>query len=172
MPQAGTQTDAVPTLHLVCGKAASGKSTLTAKLSQSERTILIAEDDWLAALFGDELHSIADYARCSAKLRGIMGPHVTRLLIAGLSVVLDFPANTVATRAWMRAIAESAKAPSLLHVLDVPDDICKARLRARNASGAHRFALSEEQFDRLSSYFVLPTEDEGLAIIRHPASED
>ena len=62
-----------PKLHLVCGKIAAGKSTLTAKLSESQRTVLIAEDAWLAALFSEEMASVADYVRHSAKLRRIMG---------------------------------------------------------------------------------------------------
>lgn len=160
-------TQALPTLHLVCGKAASGKSTLTASLGQAPGTVVIAEDDWLAGLFADEMVSISDYVRCSAKLRDVMGPHVVSLLRAGLSVVLDFPANTVATRAWMLGLAEGAQAAHRLHFLDVPDDICKARLRARNASGAHPFSVTDEQFDQLARHFVEPSESEGFVIVRH-----
>jgi hypothetical protein len=43
---------------------------------------------------------------------------------AGLSVVLDWPANTVAGRAWMRGIFEAAGAEHKLHFLDVPDEVC------------------------------------------------
>jgi len=164
-------THASPTLHLVCGKAASGKSTLTAGLGKAPGTVVIAEDDWLAALFADDMASISDYVRCSAKLRAIMGPHVVSLLGAGLSVVLDFPANTVAIRAWMRGLADAAQAAHRLHYLDVPDDICKARLRARNASGAHPFSVTDEQFDRLARHFVVPSEAEGFVIIRHCPGE-
>ena len=165
-----TQTS--PKLHLVCGKAASGKSTLTNKLGQAAGTVVIAEDDWLAALYGDEMSSLSDYVRCSAKLRDIMGPHVVSLLKAGLSVVLDFPANTIATRAWMRCIAEGANAVDQLHYLDVPDEVCKARLRARNAGGEHPFRVTDEQFDRLSSHFAVPTPEEGFNIVLHRLDED
>ncbi len=161
-----------PTLHLLCGKAASGKSTLTAKLGQAEQTVTIAEDDWLSPLFGDELRTLSDYARCSTKLRAVMGPHVSALLKAGLSVVLDFPANTRANRAWMLGLAEAADVAHQLHYLDVPDEICKARLRARNKSGNHPFTLSDEQFDALSSHFVAPTEEEGLVIVRYQPEPD
>ena len=165
-------TRTTPQLHLVCGKAASGKSTLTGELGKAAGTLVIAEDDWLAALYGDEMSSISDYVRCAAKLRDVMGPHVTALLEAGLCVVLDFPANTIANRAWMRGIADKAKADARLHYLDVPDDICKARLRARNAGGEHPFQVSDEQFDKLSSHFVAPTEDEGFDIVLHQSGDD
>lgn len=158
---------ASPTLHMICGKVASGKSTLCAKLGQSPNTVVIAEDDWLAALYGDEMSSLSDYVRCTARLRAIMGPHVTALLEAGLSVALDFQANTIESRAWMRAIAESANASHVLHFLDVPDATCKARLKTRNATGEHPFSVTDEQFEQLSKHFVVPSDDEGLTIVRH-----
>ncbi len=156
-----------PTLHLVCGKAASGKSTLTAELGRQPGHVVISEDDWLAELFSDEMHSIADYARCAMKLQEIMGPHVASLLKAGVSVVLDFHANTIARRTWMRQIIEATHADHMLHFLDVPDAVCLERLRHRNASGDHPFTVSEAQFMQLSQYFVAPTPDEGFDLVVH-----
>jgi hypothetical protein len=41
-----------------------------------------------------------------------------------------------------------------LHVLDVPDEVCLARLQARNAEGPARMAgYSSVEFDELSRYF-------------------
>ncbi|MBD1547573.1 AAA family ATPase [Roseibium aggregatum] len=165
-------TQTTPTLYLVCGKAASGKSTLTASLGQAAGTVVIAEDDWLAALYGDDMSTLSDYVRCTGKLRAVIGPHVVSLLKAGLSVVLDFPANTIATRAWMRGIAEDAKVVPQLHYLDVPDEICKARLRARNAGGAHPFSVTDDQFDQLATHFVAPSEEEGFNIVLHRPDDE
>jgi predicted kinase len=74
----------LPTLHLVCGKIASGKSTLTAQLGSVNRIVVIAEDDWLNVLYSGEMSSISDYGRCMSKLREIIGPHVASLLNAGV----------------------------------------------------------------------------------------
>ena len=165
-----TTTDR-PTLHLVCGKIAAGKTTLTRKLSEAPGTVLIAEDAWMASLFKDELRELPDYVRCSARLRAAMGPHVADLLRAGLSVVLDFPANTVASRSWMRSIFEAAGAAHRLHVLDVPDEVCKARLRDRNAGGGHEFAVSEAQYDAFTRHFAPPTAVEGFEMLVYEAEE-
>ena len=89
------------------------------------------------------------------------------LLVAGVSVVLDFPANTVANRAWARGIFEKAGAAHRLHFLDVPDEVCKQRLRARNASGTHAFETSDAQFDLISSHFAPPSDSEGFEVVRH-----
>ncbi|HEX5183822.1 MAG TPA: ATP-binding protein [Allosphingosinicella sp.] len=154
-------------LHLACGKIAAGKSTLCAVLAAAPATVLIAEDFWLKRLFGDEMKDVADYARVAARLRGPMGAHVADLLRAGVDVALDFPANTRATRAWMKGIADAASARAVLHWLDVPDETCRARLHRRNAEGVHDFAgVTDEQFDLITSRFQPPEPDEGLEVVR------
>ncbi|HYI64938.1 MAG TPA: ATP-binding protein [Allosphingosinicella sp.] len=152
-------------LHLVCGKIAAGKSTLCGRLAAAPATVLISQDFWLKQLFGDELIEVADFLRLSPKLRAAMGPHVADLLKAGVDVVLDFPANTVALRAWMKAIADEAGAAHVLNWLDVPDEVCRERLRRRNAEGGHDFAASDEQFDLITSYFQPPAAAEGMEVV-------
>ena len=123
------------TLHLLCGRIAAGKSTLARQLADRPATVLIVMDDWMSTLFPTENRSIEDFAALSIRLRAAMGPHVVAILRNGLSVVLDFPGNTVKWRAWLHSLADEAGVPHLLHVLDVPDDVCRERLKQRNASG-------------------------------------
>lgn len=156
-----------PTLHILCGKIASGKSTFAAQLAAAPGTVLVAEDTWLNALFAEELHSLVDYVRCSTKLRSAMGRHVAAMLDAGVSVVLDFPANTVAQRGWVRGILRGVEVAHQLHVFNVPNEVCLARLRARNAAGDHPFAVTEAQFRQFANYFAAPTPDEGFNLVIH-----
>ncbi|MNS16081.1 hypothetical protein D3C72_477280 [compost metagenome] len=155
------------TLHFLCGKIAAGKSTLAATLAAQPGTLLISEDHWLAALYPGEIQGIADYARCAARLRDAMGGHVAALVGAGLSVVLDFPANTRPARQWLLEVARQAGCPHQLHYLQASDALCKARLRARNAAGTHAFSTSDEQYDAITAYFVEPDPQEGLTIVPH-----
>lgn len=159
-----------PTLHMVCGKIAAGKSTLTAELAKAPSTVRISEDEWLGTLFSDQMTTIKDYVRCSERLRAVMAPHVSSLLTSGVSVVLDFPANTVETRAWMRDIVTTTEADDQLHFLDVTDAVCLERLRQRNAEGAHPFQVTEAQFHQVSKHFQPPTDGEGFTIVRHIAN--
>ena len=156
-----------PILHLLCGKIAAGKSTLAASLAAESGTVHIAEDAWLDQLFGTDMVSIQDYVRYSERIRSVLETHVVSLLEAGVSVVLDFPANTVETRAWMRRIVVETSASHQFHVLEVPDEICLERLRARNASGTHPFTVTEQQFHHISKHFVPPTTDEAFNVIIH-----
>lgn len=156
-----------PVLHIICGKIAAGKSTLARKLAERPRTVLISEDEWLANLFGDQMSTLADYVRFSAKLRTAMAGHVPKLLDVGVSVVLDYPANTIETRQWMKTIVDATKVDHQLHLLMPSDEVCLERLRQRNASGEHPFAATEEQFHRVSKHFVPPAPDEGFNVVHH-----
>lgn len=158
-----------PILYLLCGKIAAGKSTLARRLAERPATLLVSEDHWTSSLFSGELKTIEDYGRCSARLRAAMAPHLVDILRQGLSVVLDFPANTVSNRDWMRSLIAQAKVAHELHLLDVPDTICKPRLRERNAAGKHPFQVSEADYDLFTSYFVPPGPSEGFNVVIHTA---
>lgn len=151
-------------LHLVCGKIASGKSTMAAKLASEPGRVLISQDQWLSRLYPEELRTISDMIKYSARLRHAMGGHVSDLLRSGLSVVLDFPANRVDWRRWMLDVAEEAGAPHILHYLEMPDDICRTRLRGRNADGKHEYVVSDSEFEIIAARFQPPGEEEGLNI--------
>jgi predicted kinase len=153
---------------MLCGKIAAGKSTLSARLGAAPATIVVVQDHWMARLWPDELRSVADYGRHVARLRAAMGPHVVELLRSGLSVVLDWPANTLVSRRWMRGIFEAAGSAHRLHVLDVPDGVCLARLQARNASGRHDYMVSEAEFAEFTRYFEPPTPEEGFHVVVYP----
>ena len=157
------------TLHMICGKIGAGKSTLAQQLGASANTVILSEDAWLAALYGDEMHSLKDFVRCSAKLKTAMGPHIVSLLKAGVSVVLDYQANTRDARTWMRGLFTDAQAEHRLHLLDVPDEVCLVRLHARNADGEHPFAATEAQFHQVTKHFLPPQDDEGFTVVTHTA---
>ena len=120
-----------PMLHFLCGKIGAGKSTLAAALASQPGALRISEDDWLAALYPGEIHGMDDYVRCAGRLRAVVAPHVRALLDAGLTVVLDFPANTRRSRAWLRELAAASGREHRLHFLDVPDEVCGAPARAQ-----------------------------------------
>ena len=157
----------MPTLHLLCGKIASGKSTLAKTLATEHAAIVLSEDQWLASLYPGQIQSIADYLRCAQRVCGVLEPLVIDLLACGVNVVLDFPANTLANRQWLLGLAQAAKVPHCLHYLALDDATCRARLHARNARGEHDFAATDAEFDLITRHFSVPSEEEGLVIEVH-----
>ncbi|SFW28027.1 AAA family ATPase [Luteibacter sp. UNCMF366Tsu5.1] len=156
-----------PILHLVCGKIAAGKSTLTRALGERPHTVIVNEDHWLSRLYPGEQTSLADYVRNATRLRDAISAHLVDLLRAGLSVVLDFPANTPSSRSWMRTLFEEAGSGHQLHYLDVPDDVCKSRLARRNSDGTHEFTVSDDDFSLFTKHFVPPAPEEGFDVVLH-----
>jgi predicted kinase len=162
------------TLYCIYGTIAAGKTTLARKLASQHGAVLLCEDEWLVRLEA-EIASFDDFRKHARRLRAAIGPHVVELLRLGTSVVLDFAANTVNDRAWIRALFESANAAHELHVIEAPEDVCKARLRIRNATkpeGLYFGHVPEEFFAPVSRLIAPPTEAEGFNVIRHVVPAD
>ena len=63
------------TLHFICGKAASGKTTLGRHLAMRHAAVLFGEDEWLT-LLDAEINSLADHLRHSKRLKAVLAPFV------------------------------------------------------------------------------------------------
>ncbi|MCW8936095.1 MAG: ATP-binding protein [Gammaproteobacteria bacterium] len=160
--------DKQTTLHLMCGKMASGKSTLAASLADKNNAILIIEDEWLSKLYPDEIRTINDYIKYSSRLQNIIRSHVISLLKHGTSVVLDFPANTIKQRNTLRSIFESADVTHTLHYVEASNEKCKEQLKKRNENNPEQTAFtSEAEFDFINQYFQPPSDTEHFNIIRY-----
>ncbi len=159
-----SETQSSATLHFLCGKIASGKSTLAQQLVRGQQAVLLSEDTWLAALYPGQITQLADYIEKSRLLKSALELHLVTLLRQGVTLVLDFPANTPVQRRWLKGLAEQAGCSYCCHVLDVSDEECKRRLAARNLSGENPFTTSAEQFDLITAHFSYPSEEEELVI--------
>lgn len=156
------------TLIFLCGKMAAGKSTLARDLAQRERAVLLREDEFLGRLFPGEITSIQAYVTCSSRLKTALAPHICALLSMGISVVLDFPGNTKAQRAWFRELVERANVPHELHFIDASDDVCKRQLKERSKGlPVGTRWTTDAEFDAMTSYFQPPSVDEGFNMVRH-----
>jgi predicted kinase len=67
----------------------------------------------------------------------------------------------------MRTVFEAAGADHRLHLLDLPEEVCLARLEARNAGGGHEYRVSRAQFEEINRLFEPPRPEEGFLIERH-----
>jgi len=159
------------TLHFICGKAASGKTTLARELAARHAAVLFGEDEWLTRLDA-EINSLADHVRHSKRLRAALAPLAVRLLQWGVPIVFDFAGNTPNDRAWVRSIFESANADHVLHYIVASDESCKARLRLRNEAkpeGLYFGFVSEDRFDEVTRYFTPPSHQEKFHVIYYEA---
>ncbi len=159
------------TLHLIGGKPGAGKSTLARELGRSLPAIVFCEDQWLETL-GFQLRSLEDYRQAAHRCGQVIGALAVDLLRLGVSVVLDVPANTAASRAWARALFEAAGADHVLHWLEGSDAACLDNVHRRNAekpAGVYWGPVSDEQFQRVLPHIVPPAPGEGFNVVRRPA---
>ena len=155
-------------LIFLCGKMAAGKSTLAKDLAERADAVLLVQDELLDRLYPGEITDIPGFVRCSSRLRSALEPHVCALLTKGISVVLDFPANTKAQRAWFRGVFERAKVAHELHFVDASDAVCKSQLKDRSKGlPADAPWTTEAEFEAITVYFQPPAEDEGFNVVRH-----
>ena len=118
------------TLYFVAGRAGSGKTTFARQLGKRESAIVLCEDEWMSKL-AEPIDDLQQYLVAARRIRSVMAPLAVDLLKLGTSVVFDFAGNTARDRAWVRSIFEGAQADHLLHVLDVDDATCRARVKQR-----------------------------------------
>ena len=158
----------MPKLIFLCGKMAAGKSTLARQLAERENAILLVQDEWLDRLYPGEITDIPGFVNRSSRLKDALEPHVRALLAQGLSVVLDFPGNTRAQRAWFRRLFEGANAAHELHFVDASDAVCKRQLRERSQALAPDAPwTTDAEFDAITVYFQPPADEEGFNVVRH-----
>jgi hypothetical protein len=62
---------------------------------------------------------------------------------------------------------------TMLHYIDVHDDLCKRQLRERSKDLAEGTAFTRDaEFEAITKYFQAPNKDEGFNVIRHQRTVD
>jgi predicted kinase len=155
-------------LIFLCGKMAAGKSTLARDLAERHNALLLVQDEFLEMLFPGEITDIQGFFGRSSRLRDALTPHICAVLSRGVSVVLDFPGNTRAQRAWFRDMFERAHVEHELHFIDAPDALCKRQLEDRSKHLPPGTPwTTEAEFEAITAYFQPPSADEAFNVVRH-----
>lgn len=157
-------------LYFMIGKMGAGKSTYSLKLAAETGAILISEDDWLNALYPDEIKNFDDFLVRHRKLLNLLGPHVKSILEGtskktGTSVILDFPANTVESRQWFLSLAHAVNAPHTAVYIEASNERCIEQVAKRALVQPERAKFdTPETFAMVNKFFEHPMESEGLNV--------
>jgi predicted kinase len=153
------------TLCFLIGKMGAGKSTYSQSMAGDASKIVISEDDWLSVLYPDEISNFDDFLVRHARLLELIKPHVQNILRSGVSVVMDFPANTIDSRKWFLGIANEVGADHQAVYLKASDSLCLERLAMRRIQQPERAKFdNEEVFRAVTQYFESPQIDEALSL--------
>lgn len=163
-------------LSFFCGKMGAGKSTAAARIAARRHALLLAEDEWLASLYPQQITTIDEYRQCAARLKPLLKPLIQKALIAGVDVVMDFPGNTPAQRRWLLSLATEIDAQHELIYLPLSDEQCLKQIARRRQEQPERAAFDTEAvFASMARHFVAPSAAEGLNIVlidRHFSNDD
>lgn len=152
----GTAGRTTPTLFVMVGLPASGKSTRAREIEEDRRALRLTPDEWMIPLFDD---NDADGKRNVLEGRFIW--LALRALRHGMDVVLDFGVWSRVERSALRALAATAGASCELVYLEVDADQ-QRRWRDRRAAEepGSTFLISDEDLDDYRRRFVPPDDAE------------
>ena len=146
----------MPTLHLICGLAGAGKTTLAKRLEHQIPGLRLTPDEWMARIVGDGYN-----VEKRAVVEDMQWEIAARALTLGIDVILENGFWTRRDRNDFRARAAAVGANTKLHFLDVPRDELWRRLAQRNAElPPDTFHIEEAQLDEWLTWFEPPTADE------------
>jgi predicted kinase len=153
-----------PTLFVMVGLPASGKTTLAKELEIQHSALRLTKDDWMMPLFG-----WGEFEDKRERVEALLWGMGARALQLGVNVVLDYGLWARAERDDYRAKAEALGARVDFRFLDVPEDELTRRVEARNSHpGANDVPITVEQLQQYFRQFQRPTDDEVAAWGAHP----
>lgn len=141
----------------------AGKSTKSKQITQERNAVLISEDEWLSALYPNQITTLEDYIHYSSLMKPLIRSHVLNILHTGTSVVMDFPANTLKQRKWFKDLITEVNAPNELIYLKLSDEQCLNQLQKRRIEQPKREMFdTEDMFNKVTQYFQEPETSEGF----------
>lgn len=154
-------------LTFFCGKMGAGKTTRANELAETGTAVLLSEDKWLQSLYPNKVTSVESYVKYSNLLKPLVKELVQSMLTTGTDVVLDFPANTIEQRSWIRSIYSQISASHKLVYIDAADSVCLRHIAQRRLEQPERAATdTEEMFRQITRYFVEPTDAEDFNVTK------
>ena len=112
-----------PTLFIMVGLPAAGKSTVAREIESTNRALRLSPDEWMIPLFGE---SDADGRR--DLLEGLLIDVAVRALHLGMNVILDFGLWGRDERTALRTFGEAAGAHVVLRYVDVDEEAQAGRI--------------------------------------------
>ena len=145
-----------PTMYVMVGLPASGKTTVARRLEAERPALRLTPDEWMISLFGEPE---ADGKR--DVLEGRLLWLAVRALKTGISVILDFGVWSKDERSALRCLASDAGADCELVYLAVDDAEQRRRVEGRfTDEPSSTCVLEQDDLDQFRRRFQEPDDDE------------
>lgn len=164
-----SETSAGPTIHLICGSTAAGKSTYARMLKNDTGAMLFSIDDWMTSLFGPDLENPMDWKwiseRASRCENRIISTACT-LAETGVSSILEIGLQQRKKRAEVAATIRESGCTVQTHYLEVDAVERWKRVEQRNSEKGETFSLqvTRDMFDFFEAMWESPSENELISL--------
>lgn len=149
-------------LHLVCGMAGAGKSTLARELEKIHSAVRLCPDEWIEPLLEDE-SGRREMDRIRPYTDHLQWALAKRLLALGTNVIWEQGFWHADTRRSYLTEARVIDSRVMLHYLDVPVAELKKRVETRNKQLPFgSFHVAPDEIDTWMSWFQPPDTEELL----------
>ena len=150
------------TLHLMVGLPCAGKTTLAKKLEKDLNALRLTPDEWHRRLFGQDIEH-PDHDLRHDTIEDLLWRVAAPVLSHGVDVILDFGFWKRIEREDYRARAAAIGVPTIIHFLDLPQEVLFRRLDIRNDLAGDEVAYIPPQMLREWISHMEPPDADELA---------
>ena len=152
-------------IHLIVGNTGAGKTTYSQELKRKTNGIIFSIDTWNNTLFipdKTENDGLDWFLERIERSESLIQKLCIQLSESGIDAILDLGLSKFDHREKFRKFALENKTPVLLHFLDIPKNIRRARILKRNIEQGttFEFEVSEANFEFMESWFEKPLDSE------------
>lgn len=152
-----------PTVYLLCGLPAAGKTTLAKQLEEKQGAVRFTLDEWMIRLYDYTIFD-REYGEYGRRCRELIWQTAVNVLKQGVDVVLDWNQWSSKRRQAILKRIEAIGANHQLIYLNIPPMVARERLQTYQATN-YQHVISVAEFDRFWPFFEPPTVSEGLNIV-------
>ena len=155
---------------MICGPVGAGKTTFGRKLAAERKAAFFCLDEWMATLFMMDAPTpitlewaLPRTQRCEQQIWRV----AQQFIALGTDVMLELGFFTREQRARMRELARADGLTIQTHVLDVPREVRRERVRRRNqGSATYTVEVDDAMFDWAEGYYEPLDGDELVGVNR------
>lgn len=142
------------TVHLICGRICSGKSTFARRLAKEKRAVILSSDDLTAVL-------PCDHDASYPIVHEFMRKKAAEIAQCGGDVILDWGFWHRADRQEMTNYLQEAGVAWRWYYMDTPEDALRRHIEKRNAApGPAEFVVDEGLLRKCLTQFEVPEQAE------------